>query len=210
MSFLYWFPPRSSQSLELVEPESDQDFETQLYNRAMLCLKGSEPVEILCADASRLSAVAFDAFLNPKFDFLCGGVVGLRFRHFTAANAQTLVPLVRRFSGLVVVELLEGFALDRDCVDVLSGLPKLAELAVDGFHSTDESPRQTVIEHLGSLKALERLAVPRCFLLEREIDAVIEACNLVELGVANAYDEDGQKAIQEKHESCTIEWGYML
>ena len=210
MGFLYWFPPFSSQKFEVIEPENDQAFESQLYNQMMLGLRASEPVEILCADASRLSPAAFNAFLKPTFAILCSGVVGLRFRQFTTANAQTLLPLVQKLPGLVCLELLKGFTLDRDSTDVLSRLPKLAELAVDGFHSTDETPRQTVIEHLGSLKSLERLAVPRCFLLEREIDAVIKACNLVELGVANAYDEDGQRAIQEKHEYCKIDWGYML
>lgn len=210
MGFLYWFPPTSSQRLEVVEPENDQAFESQLYNSMMLCLKASEPVEILCADASRLSPTAFNAFLNPKFDVLCSGVVGLRFRGFTAANAQTLVPLVQRLPGLISLELLKGFTLDHHSVTVLSALPRLSELAVDDLQSSSGVPRKAVIEHLGSLKALERFAVPRCFLLEPEIDAVIDTCHLVELGVANAFDEEGQKAIQENHPDCTIDWGYLL
>jgi hypothetical protein len=210
MGFQYWFPPLSSQSFELSQPANDEAFETELYHRMMLCMRASEPVEILCADASRLSPAAFDVFLNPKFELLCSGVIALRFRHFTAANAQTFAALAEKLQGLKSLELLDGFTLDPDSVTVLSGLPALAELAVDDLHSSSDSPRMTTIAHLGSLKALERFAVPRCFLLEREIDAVIQAGNLIELAVANAYDEDGQRAIQDKHEGCTIEWGYLV
>jgi len=104
MGFPYWFVPGSCQSFEIVEPENDQAFESQLHNQIMLDLRSSEPAEILCADASQLTSAALNVFLNPKFEVLCDLVVGLRFRDFTAANAQTLVPIVvppqRRSAGV--------------------------------------------------------------------------------------------------------------
>jgi len=105
MSFPYWFPPYSCQSFEIVEPENDHAFESQLYQQMILLgLKSSERAEIVCADASQLTSAALNVFLNPKFEVLCDLVVGLRFRDFTAANAQTLVPIVvppqRRSAGV--------------------------------------------------------------------------------------------------------------
>lgn len=210
MGFPYWFVPRSCQRLEIVEPENDQAFESQLHNQMMLGLKSSEYAEILCADASRLTSAALDVFLNPKFDVLCDLVVALRFRHFTAANARTLVPLVERLPSLTTLELLKGFSLDRECVDVLSGLPRLIELAADGFSDSDASPRHVVIDHLASLKALEHLVVPRCRLDSDEIAAVIDACGLYVLAVDSDYDEDGEKAIQAQHKNCTIDWRFIV
>ena len=210
MGFPYWFLPRLCQSFEIFEPENDQAFELQLYSQMMLGLKSSEYAEILCADASRLTSAALDVFLNPKFEVLCDLVVALRFRQFTAANAQTLVPLVEKLPRLRSLELLKDFSLDRDCIDVLSGLPRLRELAAGELSDTDASPRHVVIDHLAKLKALEHLVVPRCCLDLNEIAAVIDACGLYVLAVGNDYDEDDEKAIQAKHRNCTIDWGYML
>jgi len=210
MGFLYWFGPYPSDAWHFDRPENDQAFSLELYNRSMLCLKASRQVELLCDDASQLSSAAFDAFLNPELNTLCGLVVAVRFRHFEAANARALVPLVEKLPHIESLEILKGFTLDRACIDVLSRLPKLEELAVDGLQSTEELPSRALIADMAKLKSLRRFAVPRCFLLEHEIDAVIETCHLEELAVANAYDEDGQQAIQEKHEYCKIDWGYMI
>ena len=209
MGFPYWFVPRSCQRFEIVEPENDRAFELQLYSQMMLRLKSSEYAEILCADASRLTSAALDVFLNPKFDVLCDLVVALRFRHFTAANAQTLVPLVEKLPNLMTLELLKDFSLDRDCIDVLSGIPRLRELAAGELSDTDASPRHVVIDHLASLKGLEHLVVPRCYLDSDEIAAVIDACNLNVLAVGSNYDEDNEKAIQAQHKNCTIDWGFL-
>jgi hypothetical protein len=209
MGFPYWFVPRSCQRLEIVEPENDQAFESQLYNQMMLGLKSSECAEILCADASRLTSAALDVFLNPEFDVLCDLVVALRFRHFTAANAQTLVPLVEKLPSLTTLELLKDFSLDRDCIDVLSGLPRLRELAAGELSDTDASPRHVVIDQLASLKALEHLAVPRCRLDLDEIAAVIDACGLYVLAVGNDYDEDSDTWLQARYWNCTIDWGFL-
>ena len=210
MSFPYWFPPCSCQSFEIVEPENDQAFESQLYQQMILLgVKSSECAEIVCADASRLTSAALHVFLNPKFEVLCDLVVGLRFRDFTAANAQTLVPVVEKCRSLRSLELLKDFSLDRDCIDVLSGLPRLRELAAGELSDTDASPRHVVIDHLASLKALEHLVVPRCRLDLDEIAAVIDACGLYVLAVGNDYDEDSEKAIQSPYRNCEIDWGFM-
>ena len=209
MGFPYWFLPRLCQSFEIFEPENDQAFELQLYSQMMLGLKSSEYAEILCADASRLTSAALDVFLNPKFEVLCDLVVALRFRHFTAANAQTLVPLVEKLPRLRSLELLKDFSLDRDCIDVLSGLPRLRELAAGELSDTDASPRHVVIDHLAKLKALEHLVVPRCCLDSDEIAAVIDACGLYVLAVGNDYDEDSEKSLQATHRNCVIDWGFM-
>jgi len=209
MGFPYWFVPGSCQSFEIVEPENDQAFESQLHNQIMLGLRSSEPAEILCADASRLTSAALNVFLNPKFDVLCDLVVGLRFRDFTAANAQTLVPVVEKCSSLRSLELLKDFSLDRDCIDVLSGLPRLRELAAGELSDTDASPRHVVIDHLAKLKTLEHLVVPRCSLDLDEIASVIDACGLYVLAVGNDYDEDSEKSLQAPHRNCVIDWGFM-
>ena len=209
MGFPYWFLPRLCQSFEIFEPENDQAFELQLYSQMMLGLKSCEYAEILCADASRLTSAALDVFLNPKFEVLCDLVVALRFRHFTAANAQTLVPLVEKLPRLRSLELLKDFSLDRDCIDVLSGLPRLRELAAGELSDTDASPRHVVIDHLAKLKALEHLVVPRCCLDLNEIAAVIDACGLYVLAVGNDYDEDSEKSLQATHRNCVIDWGFM-
>jgi hypothetical protein len=210
MGFPYWFLPSLCQSFEIIEPENDQAFESQLYNQMMLRLKSSEYAEILCADASRLTSAALDVFLNPKFEVLCDLVVALRFRHFTAANAQTLVPLVEKLPRLRSLELLKDFSLDRDCIDVLSGLPRLRELAAGELSDTDASPRHVVIDQLASLKALEHLVVPRCRLDSDEIAAVIDGCGLYVLAVGSDYDADDEKAIQAQHINCTIDWGFLV
>ena len=207
--FPYSFLPGLCQSFEIFEPENDQAFELQLYSQMMLGLKSSEYAEILCADASRLTSAALDVFLNPKFEVLCDLVVALRFRHFTAANAQTLVPLVEKLPRLRSLELLKDFSLDRDCIDVLSGLPRLRELAAGELSDTDASPRHVVIDHLAKLKALEHLVVPRCCLDLNEIAAVIDACGLYVLAVGNDYDEDSEKSLQATHRNCVIDWGFM-
>lgn len=209
MGFLYWFAPNPADKWEIIEPADDEAFASELYSRMMLTLRGGQPVEILCEDASRLSPAVFNAFLNPVLEPLCRLVIGLRFRHLTSANAQSLKPLVEKMPGLNSLELLKGFTLDCECVDVLSGLPKLEELAADELEWSEKTSWWHVIESLPKLKALERLAVPRCFLLEPEIDALIKNCDLVELAVANAYDEDGNQAIQDKYEYCKIDWGYL-
>lgn len=210
MGFPYWFLPGLCQSLEIFEPENDQAFELQLYSQMMLGLKSSEYAEILCADASRLTSAALDVFLNPKFEVLCDLVVALRFRHFTAANAQTLVPLVEKLPRLRSLELLKDFSLDRDCIDVLSGLPRLRELAAGELSDTDASPRHVVIDHLAKLKALEHLVVPRCGLSSDEIAAVIDACGLYVLAVGSDYDEDSEKSLQATHRNCVIDWGFLV
>jgi hypothetical protein len=209
MSFPYWFLPGLCQSFEIFEPENDQAFESQLYSQMMLGLKSSEGVEIVCADASQLTTAALDVFRNPKFEVLCDLVVGLRFRDFTAANVQTLVPVVEKLSSLRSLELLKDFSLDCDCIDVLSGLPRLRELAAGELSDTDASPRHVVIDHLAKLKALEHLVVPRCRLDSDEIAAVIDACGLYVLAVGSDYDEDEEKAIQAQHTNCTIDWGFL-
>ncbi|MFM8378558.1 MAG: hypothetical protein ACKOB1_04440 [Planctomycetia bacterium] len=209
MGFPYWFVPGSCRSFDIVEPENDEVFESRLYNRIFLELESSECAEILCADASRLTSAALNFFLKPEFDVLCDRVVGLRFRHFTAANAQTLVPVVEKLPNLRSLELLKDFSLDRDCIDVLSGLPRLRELAAGKLTATEASPRHVVIEHLASLKALEHLAVPRCCLELDEIAAIIDACGLYVLEVGNDYDEDSEKALQAPHRNCTIGWGFL-
>jgi len=210
MGFPYWFLPGLFQSFEIVAPENDQKFESELYAQIMLGLKGSEPAAILCADASRLSSAAFNMFLKPEFEVLCSLVVDVRLRHFTAANAQTLVPLVEKMPRLRTLELLKGFSLDRECVDVLSGLPRLRELAADALSGSDASHMYDVIDHPRRLKSLEHLVVPRCYLDSDEIAAVINACGLSVLAVGDRYNEDEEEAIQARHPSCTIDWGFMV
>jgi len=210
MGFPYWFAPCSCQHFEIVAPENDQAFESQLYNQIMLGLKSSEYAEIVCADASRLTSAALDVFFNPKFEVLCDLVVGLRFRDFTAANAQTLVPVVEKLPSLRSLELLKDFSLDRDCVRLLSRLPRLRELAAGELSDTDASPRHVVIDDLASLKALEHLVVPRCCLDSDEIAAVIAACDLNVLAVGSDYGEEDETAIQAQHINCTIDWGFLV
>jgi len=209
MAFPYWFVPCPCQSFEIVEPENDQAFESELYNQIMLGLTTSEYAEILCADASRLTSAALNVFLNPKFEVLCDLVVGLRFRDFTAANAQTLVPVVEKLPSLRSLELLKDFSLDRECVDLLSRLPRLRDLAAGKLSDTDASPRHVVIDDLASLKALEHLAVPRCRLYLDDICAVIDTCDLYVLSVGNDYDEYSAEVIQSRQKTCEMDWGFL-
>jgi len=209
MAFPYWFVPCPCQSFEIVEPENDQAFESELYNQIMLGLTTSEYAEILCADASRLTSAALNVFLNPKFEVLCDLVVGLRFRDFTAANAQTLVPVVEKLPSLRSLELLKDFSLDRECVDLLSRLPRLRDLAAGKLSDTDASPRHVVIDRLASLTALEHLAVPRCSMDLDEIAAVIDACGVDALEVGNDYDEYSEEVVQRNYPGCTFGWGFL-
>jgi len=209
MGFPYWFVPYSCQRFEIVAPENDQAFESHLYKHIMLGLKSSEYAEIVCADASRLTSAALDVFFNPKFEVLCDLVVGLRFRDFTAANAQTLVPVVEKLPSLRSLELLKDFSLDRDCVRLLSRLPRLRELAAGELSDTDASPRHVVIDDLASLKALEHLAVPRCCLYLDDILAVIDTCNLYVFSVGNDYDEYSAEVIHSRQKTCEMDWGFL-
>lgn len=209
MGFPYWFAPCSCQRLEIVEPENDQAFESELHNQIVLNLKSSEYAEILCTDASRLTSAALNVFLKPEFEVLCDLVVGLRFRHFTAGNAQSLVPVVKKLTSLRSLEVLKDFSLDRECVELLSRLPRLRELAAGELSDTDASPRHDVIDDLPSLKALEHLAVPRCILDLDEIAAVIDACGLYVLAVGNDYDQDSEESLNAPHRNCKIDWGFL-
>ena len=117
MGFLYWFPPRSSESVKLVEPENDQDFETKLYNRSMLCLMvrrlptmrpdaSASPfleipeTECLCSNA--LAFAIYDRFpVSPGHVLVITRRVVPTFFECTAAEQLALLSLVGGMKALL-------------------------------------------------------------------------------------------------------------
>lgn len=206
-----WFGPLSKPSKILDVPPGldDGDFESYLLAACCLDVNRDEALDLRCDDGSRLSPSALDFFTNPLMARAASLLKALRIRKYRALCASTLRPLAATATNLETLELLFGASLDIDGVDELAKLPVLIELAISGLAETPVVPRMHLIGRLASLKRLQSLGMPHSYLAHREIDAVIEQCNLDELSVASQFDKDGERAIQECHERCTIYWGYL-
>lgn len=206
-----WFGPLipPAATWDVPTPTDDSHFSQLLTNMAGLLSSDYDALEIGCDDASRLTAAALNALHAPMLAKASACLQCLRFWEYQSLDASTIALLAQKTPNLRTLEILHGPRLDAEGIRALAGLPQLEELAVDDLAPSPESPREELLGRLASCKSLERLAIPRCFLLQHEIALVINGCELTELAVASQFDEDGQRAIQESHPYCQIQWGYL-
>lgn len=206
-----WFGPLAPPAVtwDVPTPADDSHFVQLLTTMACLLDARYQALEIGCQDASRLTASALNALLNPLLAQASSRLRCLRIWQYQSLGASTIALLARQTPNLRTLEILDGPRLDVKSISALALLPHLEELAIDDVAFSPECPRDELLRQLAACKSLRRLAVPGCFLSRHEIALVIDGCKLTKLAVASQFDEDGQRSIQADHPDCDIDWGYL-
>ena len=204
-----WFGPvgPGGDVWKVPAPSDDQSFKSMLPQMALLSGGRSDaPLQIVCEDASGLSANAMEAFRPPFPETAALRMEGLRMSHYKLLGPSTFATLATVTPNVRQIEFLDGAPLDAACIASLAAMPKLDSLAIDKLAAQTLGESLALLEQLGSCKKLSWLALLGCYLGQREIGVVIAACRLEELAVASQYDDEGQRAIQEDHPHCVIHW----
>jgi hypothetical protein len=204
-----WFGPIDARGdvWKVPAPSDDQSFNAMLPQIALLSGGRSDvPLEIVCEDASRLSANAMDAFRLPFPETTALRIRSLRMSHYELLGSATFATIAAVMPNIEQIEILDGAPLDAACITSLATMPKLHSLAIDKLAAQTYGESLALLEQLGACKKLSWLALLGCYLLQHEIDTVIAACGLEELAVACQYDDEAQRAIQEDHPGCIIHW----